>query len=121
MGRMSKSALITGIVIVIAVLVAGYFFFYMNNQNPLSSSPASSVPPTGTPSASDNSVVIQDIKVGTGATAASGQTVKVNYIGKLQSGTVFDQSSNHGGPFSFTLGAGQVIPGWEQGIQGMKV
>jgi len=65
-------------------------------------------------------LVVQDEVIGTGATAMLGDIITVNYTGKLQNGTVFDTSIGRG-PFQFILGAGQVIPGWEQGIQGMKV
>ena len=58
---------------------------------------------------------------GTGAPAKVGDKVSVNYVGRLQDGTVFDASANHGGPFTFTLGVGQVIQGWDQGVVGMKV
>lgn len=61
-----------------------------------------------------------DIKVGTGPTAAAGQTVKVHYTGWLTSGKKFD-SSVGGAPFSFPLGGGQVIKGWDEGVAGMKV
>ena len=54
-------------------------------------------------------------------TAQNGDTVEVNYTGKLTDGTVFDSSIPRGEPFSFTLGAGQVIAGWDQGILGMAV
>jgi peptidylprolyl isomerase len=53
--------------------------------------------------------------------AESGDTVTVNYTGMLSDGTVFDSSASHGQPFTFTLGVGQVIPGWDKGIVGMKV
>lgn len=67
------------------------------------------------------SLQIVDTVVGTGAEARTGDIVTVNYIGVLPNGTVFDASQAHGKPFTFTLGAGQVIRGWEQGIPGMKV
>jgi FKBP-type peptidyl-prolyl cis-trans isomerase len=61
-----------------------------------------------------------DIKVGTGATAEKGQTVKVNYTGWLTNGKMFDSSvGKH--PFEFKLGASQVIKGWDEGVAGMKV
>ena len=63
-----------------------------------------------------------DEKVGTGAEAVAGKTVVVQYTGTLQSnGSKFDSSYDHGQPFKFSLGAGQVIKGWDEGVQGMKV
>lgn len=62
-----------------------------------------------------------DTVVGTGQAAAAGQEVTVRYIGVLPDGTIFDQSADHGGSFSFMLGAGDVIQGWDLGVQGMKV
>jgi FKBP-type peptidyl-prolyl cis-trans isomerase len=65
-------------------------------------------------------VKIEDTQVGTGAEAAPGKTVSVYYTGKLEDGKVFD--SNVGkDPLPFTVGAGQMIPGFDQGVQGMKV
>ena len=62
-----------------------------------------------------------DIKVGTGAVAAAGQKVKVNYTGLLTNGKKFDSSVGTGHPFEFTLGASQVIKGWDEGVAGMKI
>ena len=62
-----------------------------------------------------------DLKVGTGAPAQAGQTVSVHYTGWLESGKKFDSSVDRGQPFSFPLGAGRVIKGWDEGVQGMKV
>ena len=64
---------------------------------------------------------IETITEGSGQAAESGNKVFVHYTGKLEDGSVFDSSVTRGQPFSFTLGAGQVIRGWEQGILGMKV
>ncbi len=67
-------------------------------------------------------LTMKDEIVGTGAVAAAGDSVTVNYVGALTDGTVFDASANHGtAGFTFTLGAGQVIKGWDEGIVGMKV
>ena len=63
---------------------------------------------------------ITDLVVGDGAEATSGQTVVVNYRGTLANGTEFDSSYGRG-PFSFPLGAGRVIQGWDEGVAGMKV
>jgi FKBP-type peptidyl-prolyl cis-trans isomerase len=59
--------------------------------------------------------------VGTGATAVAGKPVKVHYTGWLTDGKKFDSSVDRGQPFGFTLGAGQVIKGWDEGVAGMKV
>ncbi|HEX8465081.1 MAG TPA: FKBP-type peptidyl-prolyl cis-trans isomerase [Abditibacterium sp.] len=62
---------------------------------------------------------IEDLKVGTGAAAQSGNNLSMNYKGSLLSGEVFDQSYGKA-PFDFQLGAGRVIKGWDKGIVGMK-
>ncbi len=64
---------------------------------------------------------IEDEKIGTGETAATGKKVTVNYSGTLTDGKKFDSSYDRGIPFSFNLGAGEVIQGWDKGIAGMKV
>jgi len=61
------------------------------------------------------------LQEGTGEGAVKGNTVTVHYTGTLLDGTKFDSSLDRGTPFSFELGTGQVIQGWEQGILGMKV
>ncbi|HET7295354.1 MAG TPA: FKBP-type peptidyl-prolyl cis-trans isomerase [Vicinamibacteria bacterium] len=68
-----------------------------------------------------SNLVVEDLVVGTGAVAATGDTVTVHYVGTLTNGQRFDSSYDRGQPFTFRLGAGQVIAGWEQGIPGMRV
>jgi FKBP-type peptidyl-prolyl cis-trans isomerase FkpA len=70
---------------------------------------------------SPSSLIIKDEVVGTGPEAKAGDTVTVNYTGWLTDGTKFDSSLDRNEPFSFELGAGQVIAGWDQGVAGMKV
>jgi peptidylprolyl isomerase len=67
-------------------------------------------------------LLVEDLVVGDGDEATSGMTVSVHYVGvAFRSGDEFDASWNRGEPFAFKLGKGQVIPGWDAGVQGMKV
>ena len=66
-------------------------------------------------------LVVQDLVVGDGPVAAVGNSVAVHYVGRLLDGTQFDSSYDRGEPFRFIIGAGAVIPGWEQGVPGMRV
>jgi FKBP-type peptidyl-prolyl cis-trans isomerase FkpA len=70
---------------------------------------------------SDVALKIEDTREGAGTAAAKGDAVEVHYTGWLTDGTKFDSSKDRGKPFGFTLGAGQVIKGWDQGVQGMKI
>jgi FKBP-type peptidyl-prolyl cis-trans isomerase len=64
---------------------------------------------------------IDDLSPGTGTEATEGRSVSVHYTGTLTNGEKFDSSLDRGRPFEFTLGAGRVIKGWDQGVRGMKV
>ena len=70
-------------------------------------------------------LTIEDLVVGNGATAAAGQRVSVHYTGWLDSGgkpgAKFDSSKDRGQPFQFSLGKGEVIRGWDEGVAGMKI
>lgn len=75
--------------------------------------------PSGAP---PKELVTNDLEEGSGAEAKAGDTVTVQYVGvNYKTGKEFDSSWSRSEPFSFTLGAGEVIPGWDQGIEGMKV
>ena len=106
---MSKQ-LIIGIAVTAGLAVVALFFIY----------DASSTFMSGASPAANTGLIAQDETVGTGAEAVSGSLVSVQYTGKLQNGTVFDTSVGRA-PIQFPLGQGYVIPGWEQGILGMKV
>ncbi len=70
----------------------------------------------------DNGLVIEDIVVGEGVEALDHNKVVVNYTGTLEDGSIFDSSLKPGRePFTFTLGVGSVIKGWDLGVKGMKV
>jgi FKBP-type peptidyl-prolyl cis-trans isomerase FkpA len=66
-------------------------------------------------------LLIEDLEVGHGEEAVSGMAVTVHYTGWLKDGTQFDSSVARGDPFRFALGRGEVIAGWDEGVQGMRV
>src|ERR1700719_4510873 len=75
---------------------------------------------TGKPTSTASGLQYWDIVVGTGDTAVAGKPVKVHYTGWLIDGKKFDSSLDRGQPFSFPLGGGKVIKGWDEGVAGMK-
>lgn len=103
----------TGIAVAAAIAVVALFFVFGNPLMVFDNQVLST-------SGSTQALVVQDETIGTGAEAGSGSTVFVHYTGKLEDGTVFDTSVGRD-PISFQLGGGYVIPGWDQGIVGMKV
>ena len=106
------------------VIVLGVVSGCGSSDKPGSAGSASTSKPmkvNGAPTTTASGLQYWDIVVGTGATAAFGNTVKVHYSGFLASGEKFDSSRDRGEPFSFPLGAGQVIKGWDEGVAGMKV
>lgn len=122
----------TGIATALALAVV-ILFFILPGLSPFgTSAPAKEAVPdvtinttqttsTTMPIENANKLQITDEVAGTGTAAAAGDSVTVNYVGSLTNGTVFDASANHGTTgFTFNLGAGQVIKGWDQGIVGMK-
>lgn len=117
---MKKTALVIIFVIIAAALI-GLGTWYSNQISQQSTgSQGAAAQQTQTQDMQELNIV--DTVVGTGTVAQAGDTVSVLYTGKLDDGTVFDASVNHGNqPFSFTLGAGQVIQGWDLGLIGMKV
>lgn len=117
---------LTVIAVVLVLLGAGAIFLLTRPQSGGASSPAATLcanPPEAAKldPASLTALRIEDPRVGTGTEAITGDTVEVNYIGRLADGKEFDSSCKAGRPFTFRLGAGQVIPGWDSGIVGMKV
>lgn len=130
----------TGIAVALALAVVAFFFMFggmsLFSQPQQLQTAATGQPqaetlqtaPTNTTTmpidtAPITQLQIKDVVVGTGAVAAAGDTVTVKYVGQLTNGTVFDASANHketAQGFTFPLGAGQVIKGWDQGVAGMK-
>lgn len=95
------------------------------SQQPSSEPPASTDHPTPTTGKKAHTTASGlkyfDLKAGTGASPHSGQSVTVHYTGWLTNGSKFDSSVDRGQPFTFTIGQGQVIPGWDEGVMSMKV
>ena len=112
---MSKNTLYTGIAVTITLVVVGIFFIL---GVPFSTTSLDSQT-AAAGQAAVGQVITQDESAGTGVAAQSGDTVTINYTGKLQDGTMFDTSVGKA-PITFTLGTGQVIPGFDQGIMGMQ-
>jgi FKBP-type peptidyl-prolyl cis-trans isomerase len=120
----SKAYLVWTAVAFVAIFVMAYLMGGKGNNTDKNVGPTPSVSAIINNPKEDKkveSLVIEDIKVGTGAEAVSGKTLTVDYKGTLTNGTKFDSSYDRGQPFSFTLGEGRVIKGWEQGLVGMKV
>ncbi|MBI5710291.1 MAG: FKBP-type peptidyl-prolyl cis-trans isomerase [Candidatus Eisenbacteria bacterium] len=77
--------------------------------------------PSQRPGPAGSGLQVNDVVPGNGAVAENGRTLTVHYTGWLLDGTKFDSSHDRGDPFTFTLGAGQVIRGWDLGMAGMRV
>lgn len=104
------------IAVVIALLVVGFFFIFGQSLISLFTNKNTNMSTSQGPE-----LQVEDVVVGTGAEAATGDRIIVHYTGHFVDGTVFDSSVTRGEPFQFVLGSGQVIKGWDQGIVGMKV
>ncbi len=102
---------------IVAVCVVGLFFVFGPQVLALfTHTTAATMPKAGAPQ-----VKIQDTLIGSGPTALAGEKVTVNYVGRFTNGVVFVSSVARKQTFTFVLGTGQVIPGWDQGLVGMKV
>ena len=115
--QLNRCATIYALVVAVVVLGAGCSQSEVPKQDqaaaPAATSHQSLVP--------GDQLLMVDTKAGTGDAAVAGKSVTVHYTGWLTDGTKFDSSKDRGQPFTFQLGAGQVIKGWDQGVVGMKV
>jgi len=142
---MNKKYIIGSGLLIVLILTIGIVFLLDKNKNKEIINLATSLPeptliptispsPTATlsakiqiskPKTMANGLILEDKVVGTGVEAVSGRKITVNYTGALTDGTVFDSNVDpkfsHVEPFSFSLGAGEVIKGWDEGFAGMKV
>jgi len=119
MRSMNMKSIVIGVIVIIVVGI-GVYLVYKNMGTP-AGAPQTTDQTANTASSTDQ-VQGQDVKVGTGAEATPGSVVSVIYTGELQDGTVFDSSAAHGNqPLVFTLGSQGLIPGFQIGVNGMKV
>jgi len=123
--RRNRQRIMIGIIVALVVVVIGYFVYRdystKNQTYPIGTLDTTPPAPTANAVTTASGLVYEDLQVGDGATAQTGNTVSVNYTGWLEDGTKFDSSLDSGQPLEFTLGTGQVIQGWDEGVQGMKV
>lgn len=110
--------------VVVVVLAGGFYYLFIYEDNTNVSNETDSqnqMENTNTNANSIEGLNIEVLKKGSGPEAKSGDMVTVNYAGTLEDGAKFDSSYDRGTPFSFQLGAGRVIKGWDLGVLGMKV
>jgi FKBP-type peptidyl-prolyl cis-trans isomerase len=101
------------VAVVVSIFIVGFFFVFGSN--------VLSIFKMNNNANNPSKLVVQDATLGQGEEAQSGDRVIVHYVGRFVDGKIFDSSLSRKEPFQFVLGLGQVIPGWDQGIVGMKV
>ncbi len=115
---MSAQKFIPVFVIIIVFVIIAVFAVTRGRAQSNNSSPTKVA---GEPTKTATGLQYWEIKAGTGDTAVAGNRVRVHYTGWLTDGKKFDSSVDRGQPFAFSLGAGEVIAGWDEGVAGMKV
>ena len=104
------------VAVIIAIFVVGFFFIFGQGLMSLFTDKSTETAKTQQPE-----LLVEDVLVGDGEEAGTGDRVVVNYTGRFVNGEVFDSSLVRKEPFQFVLGVGQVIKGWDDGIVGMRV
>ncbi len=113
MNNLSKNEWVA---VVVSLFVVGFFFLFGQTIISLFNGTANNQNNT----VQANQLEKQDLLIGGGQIAGAGDRITVHYTGTFTDGTVFDSSVTRGEPFQFVLGAGQVIRGWDEGIEGMR-
>ena len=103
------------IIIVIGILIIAAIVAFLVWRGPAEGTPTDLVEVV-----KESGLIVKDVVLGSGKEARAGDTVAVHYVGRFEDGTIFDTSLNTGNPLAFVLGQGYVIPGWEEGLLGMK-
>jgi FKBP-type peptidyl-prolyl cis-trans isomerase FkpA len=123
--KRNRQRTIIGVIIFLVIVLIAYLVYrdYSLKSQAYPIGYLDSTPPTPSANAvtTASGLVYEDLQVGDGATAKSGDSVTVNYSGWLVDGTKFDSSVDRGQTFDFTVGAGGVIDGWDEGVVGMRV
>ena len=125
LAKRNRQRTIIGIIVLLAIALIALLVYrdYSTKSQLYSIGTLDATPPTPSASATTTAsgLEYEDLKVGDGATAKSGDNIIVNYTGWLTDGTKFDSSIDRGKTYPFTIGAGSVIKGWDEGVVGMRV
>lgn len=116
---MNKKIII--IALILLIIVVSFILFFGKKVSGPTVTPTNTPEQNGPTKMNKDGVSIEILKQGSGVEAKNGDQVTVNYIGTLENGQKFDASADHGGIFSFNLGAGKVIQGWDIGVVGMRM
>lgn len=117
---MKKNNIVLITVAVLLIILIGAFMFFKDKEEGTVNTNQSDGLASVSQALPGDELKIEDFIVGTGKEAIAGSQIAVHYTGTFLDGTKFDSSVDRGTPFEFTLGVGQVIRGWDQGVQGMK-
>ncbi len=112
--RLRTTRILIVSIAIIILAVGAYLIFSDRTPEPVATSGENMI-------TTNSGLKYEDLVLGDGAEAVKGKNVSVHYTGWLEDGTKFDSSLDRGQPFTFLLGAGNVIQGWEEGVAGMKV